>query len=111
MPGVQINRFCASGLEAFNMAANQVRGGAGDLYVAGGVEMMSRVPMGSDGYAAGVDPAVAFPTYFVPQGIGADVIATKWGFSRDDVDAYRGGKPEARRSRPGRTGRFKPSRS
>jgi acetyl-CoA C-acetyltransferase len=70
------------------MAANQVRGGAGDLYVAGGVEMMSRVPMGSDGYAAGVDPAVAFPTYFVPQGIGADVIATKWGFSRDDVDAY-----------------------
>ena len=88
VPGVQINRFCASGLEAFNMAANQVRGGAGDLYVAGGVEMMSRVPMGSDGYAAGVDPAVAFPTYFVPQGIGADVIATKWGFSRDDVDAY-----------------------
>lgn len=88
VPGVQINRFCASGLEAFNMAANQVRGGAGGLYVAGGVEMMSRVPMGSDGYAAGVDPAVAFPTYFVPQGIGADVIATKWGFSRDDVDAY-----------------------
>ncbi|MEO1493592.1 MAG: acetyl-CoA C-acetyltransferase [Pseudomonadota bacterium] len=88
VPGVQINRFCASGLEAFNMAANQVRGGAGDLYVAGGVEMMSRVPMSSDGYAAGVDPAVAFPTYFVPQGIGADVIATKWGFSRDDVDAY-----------------------
>jgi len=88
VPGVQINRFCASGLEAVNMAANQVRGGAGDLYVAGGVEMMSRVPMTSDGYAAGVDPAVAFPTYFVPQGIGADVIATKWGFSRDDVDAY-----------------------
>ena len=88
VPGLQVNRFCASGLEAFNLAANQVRGGAGDLYVAGGVEMLSRVPMGSDGYAAGIDPAVAIPTYFVPQGIGADVIATKWGFSRDDVDAY-----------------------
>jgi len=88
VPGVQINRFCASGLEAVNMAANQIRGGAGDLYVAGGVEMMSRVPMGSDGYAAGVDPKVAFETCFAPQGIGADVIATRWGFSRDDVDAY-----------------------
>ena len=88
VPGVQINRFCASGLEAFNMAANQVRGGAGDLYVAGGVEMMSRVPMGSDGFAMAVDPKVAFDSYFAPQGIGADLIATKWGFSRDDVDAY-----------------------
>ncbi|MEM7742597.1 MAG: acetyl-CoA C-acetyltransferase [Pseudomonadota bacterium] len=88
VPGVQINRFCASGLEAFNMAANQVRGGAGDVYVAGGVEMMSRVPMGSDGFAVGIDPKVAFDTYFTPQGIGADVIATLWGFSRDDVDAY-----------------------
>ena len=88
VPGLQVNRFCASGLEAFNLAANQIKGGAGELYVAGGVEMLSRVPMGSDGYAAGIDPAVAIPTYFVPQGIGADVIATKWGFSRDDVDAY-----------------------
>ncbi|MEM1300934.1 MAG: acetyl-CoA C-acetyltransferase, partial [Pseudomonadota bacterium] len=88
VPGVQVNRFCASGLEAFNMAANQVRGGAGDLYVAGGVEMMGRVPMGSDGFAIGVDPYVAFNAYIAPQGIGADVIATKWGFSRDDVDAY-----------------------
>ena len=88
VPGVQVNRFCASGLEAFNMAANQVRGGAGDLYVAGGVEMMGRVPMGSDGFAIGVDPYVAFNSYIAPQGIGADMIATKWGFSRDDVDAY-----------------------
>ena len=87
-PGLHINRFCASGLEAVNLAANQIRGGAGDLYVAGGVEMMSRVPMGSDGYAIAVDPYLAMKTYFVPQGISADVIATKYGFSRDDVDAY-----------------------
>ncbi len=87
-PGLHINRFCASGLEAVNLAANQIRGGAGDLYVAGGVEMMSRVPMGSDGFAIGVDPYLAMKTYFVPQGISADLIATKYGFSRDDVDAY-----------------------
>ena len=88
VPGLHINRFCASGLEAVNLAANQIRGGAGDLYVAGGVEMMSRVPMGSDGFAIGVDPSVAFRTYFVPQGISADIIATEHGFTRDDVDAY-----------------------
>ncbi len=87
-PGLQINRFCASGLEAVNLAANQVRGGAGDLYVAGGVEMMSRVKMGSDGFAIAVDPYLAMKSYFVPQGIGADLIATRYGFSRDDVDAY-----------------------
>jgi acetyl-CoA C-acetyltransferase len=87
-PGLHVNRFCASGLEAVNLAANQLRGGAGDLYVAGGVEMMSRVPMGSDGYPVAVDPFLAFKTYFVPQGISADIIATEWGFSRDDVDAY-----------------------
>ncbi|MEM1385485.1 MAG: acetyl-CoA C-acetyltransferase [Pseudomonadota bacterium] len=87
-PGLHINRFCASGLEAVNLAANQVRGGAGDLYVAGGVEMMSRIPMGSDGFAIGVDPYIAMKTYFVPQGISADIIATEYGFSRDDVDAY-----------------------
>ena len=87
-PGVQINRFCASGLEACNMAANQVKGGGGDLYIAGGVEMMSRVPMASDGAAMAVDPHIAINTYFVPQGISADLIATKYGFSRDDVDAY-----------------------
>ncbi len=88
VPGLHINRFCASGLEAVNLAANQIRGGAGELYVAGGVEMMSRVPMGSDGFSIGVDPYLAMKTYFVPQGISADVIATKYGFSRDDVDAY-----------------------
>ncbi len=87
-PGLHINRFCASGLESVNLAANQVRGGAGDLYVAGGVEMMSRVPMGSDGFAIGVDPYLAMKAYFVPQGISADIIATQYGFSRDDVDAY-----------------------
>ncbi|RMH51532.1 MAG: acetyl-CoA C-acetyltransferase [Alphaproteobacteria bacterium] len=86
--GVSINRFCASGLEAVNLAANQVRGGAGEAYVAGGVESMSRVPMGSDGGAIAVDPALAFKSYFVPQGISSDIIATKFGFSRDDVDAY-----------------------
>lgn len=88
VPGLSINRFCASGMEAVNLAANQVKGGAGDLYVAGGVEMMSRVPMGSDGAAIAADPTLAMKSYFVPQGIGADIIATKYGFSRDDVDAY-----------------------
>ncbi|MEM9781377.1 MAG: acetyl-CoA C-acetyltransferase [Pseudomonadota bacterium] len=88
VPGLHINRFCASGLEAVNLAANQVKGGAGDLYVAGGVEMMSRVPMGSDGFAIGVDPYLAMASYFVPQGISADIIATEFGFSRDDVDLY-----------------------
>ncbi len=88
VPGLHINRFCASGLEAVNLAANQVRAGAGELYVGGGVEMMSRVPMGSDGFAIAVDPYLAMKTYFVPQGISADIIATEYGFSRDDVDAY-----------------------
>ena len=88
VPGLSINRFCASGMEAVNLAANQVKGGAGELYVAGGVEMMSRVPMGSDGAAVAADPTLAFRGYFVPQGIGADVIATRYGFSRDDCDAY-----------------------
>jgi len=88
IPGLSINRFCASGLEAVNIAANQVRGGGGEAYIAGGVEMMSRVPMGSDGAAIAVDPELAMKTYFVPQGISADIIATEYGFSRDDVDAY-----------------------
>ncbi len=87
IPGLSINRFCASGLEAVNVAANQVRGGAGNAYIAGGVECMSRVPMGSDGGAIAVDPQIAFEQYFVPQGIGADIIATKFGFSRDEADA------------------------
>ncbi len=87
IPGLAINRFCASGLEAVNLAANQVRGGAGDAYIAGGVESMSRVPMGSDGGAVAVDPTFTFDQYFVPQGIGADIIATEFGFSRDAADA------------------------
>ena len=87
IPGLAINRFCASGLEAVNVAANQVRGGGGNGYIAGGVEMMGRVAMGSDGAAIAVDPTVAMNTYFVPQGISADVITTKYGFSRDDADA------------------------
>ncbi|MEY3293398.1 MAG: acetyl-CoA C-acetyltransferase [Brevundimonas sp.] len=86
--GVQINRFCASGLEAVNMAAAKVKSGEADFAVGGGIEAMSRVPMGSDGGAWPVDPTSAFPTYFVPQGVSADMIATKYGFSRDDVDAY-----------------------
>ena len=86
--GVQINRFCASGLEAVNMAAAKVKSGEADMAVGGGVEAMSRVPMGSDGGAWPTDPSSAFPTYFVPQGVSADMIATKYGFSRDDVDAY-----------------------
>ena len=87
VPGLAINRFCASGMEAVNLAAAQVRGGAGQAYVAGGVEMMGRVPMGSDGAAIAVDPTLAMGTYFVPQGISADIIATEYGFSRDDADA------------------------
>jgi len=86
--GVQINRFCASGLEASNMAAAKVMTGEADMAIGGGVESMSRVPMASDGGAWAMDPAVAFQAYFAPQGIGADLIATKYGFSRDDVDAY-----------------------
>ena len=86
--GVQLNRFCASGLEAVNTAAAKVASGQADMMIAGGVEAMSRVPMGSDGGAWPVDPDVAFPSYFVPQGISADLIATKYGYSRDDVDAY-----------------------
>ncbi len=87
IPGLAINRFCASGMEAVNLAANQVKGGAGDAYIAGGVEMMGRVAMGSDGAAIAVDPSVAMRTYFVPQGISADIIATQYGFTRDMADA------------------------
>lgn len=87
IPGLAINRFCASGMEAVNLAANQVRGGAGQAYIAGGVEMMGRVAMGSDGAAIAVDPTLAMKTYFVPQGISADIIATEYGFTRDQADA------------------------
>ena len=86
IPGLAINRFCASGMEAVNLAANQVKGGAGMAYIAGGVEMMGRVAMGSDGAAIAVDPSIAMEQYFVPQGISADIIATEYGFSRDDAD-------------------------
>ncbi len=86
--GVQLNRFCASGLEAVNTAAQKVRSGWDDLVIAGGVESMSRVPMGSDGGAMMSDPATNYDAYIVPQGIGADLIATLEGFSRDDVDNY-----------------------
>ncbi len=86
--GVQLNRFCASGLVATNYAATKVMAGQADLAIGGGTECMSRVPMGSSGGAWATDPAVAIKTYFVPQGISADLIATKYGFSRDDVDAY-----------------------
>ncbi len=86
--GVQINRFCASGLEACNMAAAQVMSGQSDMTIGGGVESMSRVGMGASGGAWATDPSVAIKTFFTPQGIGADLIATLDGFSRDDVDAY-----------------------
>jgi acetyl-CoA C-acetyltransferase len=86
--GVQLNRFCASGLEATNTAAQKVRSGWDNLVIGGGVESMSRVPMGSDGGALFMDPATAYDNYIVPQGIGADLIATMEGFSREDVDAW-----------------------
>ena len=86
--GIQVNRFCASGLEAVNIAACKVVAGEATMAIGGGVECMSRVPMGSDGGAWAIDVGAAFPTYFVPQGVSADMIATKWGFSRSDVDAY-----------------------
>ena len=88
VPGVQINRFCASGLETVNMAAMKVRSGWEDLIVAGGVECMSRVPMGSDGGSLAFEPKVNLRTQFVPQGIGADLIATLGGYSREDVDLF-----------------------
>ncbi len=88
IPGLAINRFCASGMEAVNLAANQVKGGAGQAYIAGGVEMMGRVAMGSDGAAIAVDPSLAMKTYFVPQGISADIIATEYGFTREQADAF-----------------------
>jgi acetyl-CoA C-acetyltransferase len=86
--GTQVNRFCASALEAVNIAAQKVRSGWDQLIIAGGVECMSRVPMGSDGGAWAMDPETAYDTYFVPQGISADLIATTEGFTREDVDAY-----------------------
>ncbi len=106
--GVQVNRFCASGLEAVNMAAAKVISGEAQFAIGGGVECMSRVPMGSDGGAIAMDPAVAFHAYFAPQGIGADLIATKYGFSRDDADAY-AVESQKRAAMAWKEGRFKKS--
>ena len=88
VPGIQINRFCASGLDAVNFAAAQVMAGQHAMTIGGGVESMSRVGIGASGGAWPVDPAIAIPAYFMPQGVSADLIATKYGFSRDDVDGY-----------------------
>lgn len=106
--GVQINRFCASGLEACNMAAAKVISGEAMFAIGGGVESMSRIPMGSDGGAWMMDPAVNHKSYFTPQGIGADLIATKYGFSRTDVDAY-AMESQKRAGRAWAEGRFKNS--
>ncbi len=105
IPGVSVNRFCASALESVNMAAGQVMGGMGDAYIAGGIESMSRVPMGSDGGAIAADPTLAMKTYFVPQGISADIIATKYGFSRDECDAL-AVESQKRAARAQKEGRF-----
>jgi acetyl-CoA C-acetyltransferase len=88
VPGVQINRFCASGLDAVNFAAAQVMAGQHDMAIGGGIESMSRVGLGASGGAWPVDPSIALKSYFMPQGISADLIATRYGFSRDDLDAY-----------------------
>ncbi|WP_417494414.1 acetyl-CoA C-acetyltransferase [Maricaulis sp.] len=106
--GYQINRFCASGLEAVNVAAAKVMCGEADFAIGSGVESMSRVPMGSDGGAMGVDPEMSFDHYIVPQGISADLIATKYGFSRDDVDAY-AMESQRRTAQSWAEGRFKKS--
>ncbi len=87
-PGIQLSRFCASGLDAINLGAAKIAGGSDEIVIAGGVESMSRVGMGASGGAWFMDPSVGLPAYFVPQGVSADLIATKYGFSRDDVDAY-----------------------
>ena len=106
--GVQVNRFCASGLEACNMAAAQVMSGQSQMAIGGGVESMSRVPMGADGGAWALDPAVAIPTYFIPQGISADLVATKYGMSRADVDSY-AVESQKRAKKSWDEGRFKKS--
>ena len=107
-PGVQINRFCASGLEAVNMASAQIMAGQSDLTIGGGVESMSRVKMGTAGGAWWADPEVAFPTYFIPQGVSADLLATKYGYRRDDVDAY-AVQSQRRAAAARREGRFEHS--
>jgi acetyl-CoA C-acetyltransferase len=106
VPGIQINRFCASGLDAVNFASAQVMAGQHDMAVGGGVESMSRVGIGAAGGAWPVDPTIAVETYFLPQGISADLIATKYGFSRDDVDAY-AVESQKRSAKSWEEGRFK----
>src|SRR5215510_4524077 len=106
--GVQVDRFCASGLEACNIAAAKVMTGEADMAIGGGIEAMSRVPMGSNGGAWSTNPEIAMKSYFAPQGIGADLIATKYGFSRDDVDAY-AVESQKRAARAWKEGRFKNS--
>lgn len=106
--GVQVDRFCASGLEAVNIAAAKVKSGEADLAIGGGVESMSRVAMGSGGSAWATDPSIAMKSYFTPQGVGADLIATKYGFSRDDVDAY-AVQSQQRAAKAWKEGRFKKS--
>jgi acetyl-CoA C-acetyltransferase len=106
--GVQVDRFCASGLEACNIAAAKVMTGEADMAIGGGVEAMSRVPMGSNGGAWASNPEIAMKSYFAPQGIGADLIATKYGFSRDDVDAY-AVESQKRAARAWKEGRFSKS--
>jgi acetyl-CoA C-acetyltransferase len=108
VPGVQINRFCASGLDAVNFAAAEVMSGQHEMTIGGGVESMSRVGIGASGGAWPVDPSIAVTTYFLPQGISADLIATKYGFSRDDVDAY-AVESQKRASKAWDEGRFKKS--
>ncbi|OYW89320.1 MAG: acetyl-CoA acetyltransferase [Hyphomonas sp. 32-62-5] len=106
--GVQVDRFCASGLEACNIAAAKVMTGEADMAIGGGIEAMSRVPMGSNGGAWASNPEIAMKSYFAPQGIGADLIATKYGFSRDDVDAY-AVESQKRAARAWKEGRFSKS--
>jgi acetyl-CoA C-acetyltransferase len=108
VPGVQINRFCASGLDAVNFAAAEVMSGQHDMTIGGGVESMSRVGIGASGGAWPVDPQIAVPAYFMPQGISADLIATKYGFTRDDVDAY-AVESQKRAAKAWDEGRFKKS--
>src|ERR1700746_3146928 len=108
VPGVQINRFCASGLDAINFAAAEIMSGQHEMTVGGGVESMSRVGIGASGGAWALDPSIAVPTYFLPQGISADLIATRYGFSRDDVDAY-AVESQKRAATAWNEGRFKQS--
>src|SRR4249920_2381978 len=108
VPGIQINRFCASGLDAVNFAAAEVMSGQHEMTIGGGAESMSRVGIGASGGALPVDPSIAVTTYFLPQGISADLIATKYGFSRDDVDAY-AVESQKRAAKAWDEGRFKNS--